>query len=54
VAGEVMSPGYFAVTLEDYSIRAELTATKRVGLHRYAFPSTAATKNILFPIRSVF
>jgi putative alpha-1,2-mannosidase len=47
-----MNPGYYAVTLEDYSIRAELTATKRVGLHRYTFPSTAAARNILFPIRS--
>jgi putative alpha-1,2-mannosidase len=47
-----MNPGYYAVTLEDYSVRAELTATKRVGLHRYTFPSTATARNILFPIRS--
>jgi putative alpha-1,2-mannosidase len=52
LAGEVMNPGYYAVTLEDYSVRAELTATKRVGLHRYTFPSTATARNILFPIRS--
>ncbi|HMA50745.1 MAG TPA: GH92 family glycosyl hydrolase, partial [Magnetospirillaceae bacterium] len=37
-ADEIGQPGYYAVTLSDYGIRAELTATARVGLHRYAFP----------------
>jgi len=32
---EEARPGYHAVTLEDYDIRAELTATTRVGFHRY-------------------
>ena len=32
-------PGYYAVTLNDYGIRAELTTTLRAGLHRYAFPA---------------
>lgn len=36
--GEVAQPGYYAVTLDDYGVRAELTATERVGVHRYAFP----------------
>ncbi|RPE79816.1 GH92 family glycosyl hydrolase [Vulcaniibacterium tengchongense] len=35
---EVAQPGYYAVTLDDYGIRAELTATARVGVHRYRFP----------------
>lgn len=35
---EQAKPGYYAVTLSDYGIRAELTATARVGVHRYAFP----------------
>ena len=34
---EVVRPGYHAVTLADYDIRAELTATDRVGFHRYTF-----------------
>jgi predicted alpha-1,2-mannosidase len=34
---EEASPGYYAVTLRDSGIRAELTTTLRVGLHRYAF-----------------
>jgi predicted alpha-1,2-mannosidase len=29
--------GYHAVTLADYGVRAELTATVRVGFHRYTF-----------------
>jgi len=35
---EVAHPGYYAVTLDDYAIRAELTASARVGMHRYTFP----------------
>jgi predicted alpha-1,2-mannosidase len=35
---EVAQPGYYAVTLDDYRIRAELTASERVGVHRYSFP----------------
>ena len=36
---ERAEPGYYAVTLSDYGVQAELTATARVGLHRYAFPA---------------
>jgi predicted alpha-1,2-mannosidase len=31
-------PGYYTVFLDDYKVLAELTATARVGLHRYTFP----------------
>jgi predicted alpha-1,2-mannosidase len=31
-------PGYYSVMLDDYNIKAELTATKRCGVHRYTFP----------------
>lgn len=34
---EIVKPGYHALTLADYGIRAELTATDRVGMHRYTF-----------------
>jgi predicted alpha-1,2-mannosidase len=37
-ANEVAEPGYYAVTLDDYDVRAELTASTRVGVHRYTFP----------------
>ncbi len=38
-AQETASPGYYAVTLADPGIRAELTAGTRVGVHRYTFPA---------------
>ena len=38
--GEVARAGYHRVFLERYGITAELTSTKRVGFHRYRFPST--------------
>jgi predicted alpha-1,2-mannosidase len=37
---ETAEPGYYSVLLEDYDVRAELTATERVGVHRYTFPET--------------
>lgn len=35
---ETAQPGYYAVTLDDAGVRAELTTTARVGVHRYTFP----------------
>jgi predicted alpha-1,2-mannosidase len=35
---ETARPGYYAVQLEDYGIKAELTATARVAFHKYTFP----------------
>ena len=37
---EVCEPGYYSVPLLRYGITAELTATSRVGLHRYTFPAS--------------
>src|SRR4030095_10595758 len=37
-ADETARPGYYAVTLRDSDIRAELTTTLRAALHRYTFP----------------
>jgi predicted alpha-1,2-mannosidase len=37
-AHETAKPGYYAVQLEDYNIRVELTASERVGFHKYTFP----------------
>ncbi|MCE1190200.1 MAG: GH92 family glycosyl hydrolase [Ignavibacteria bacterium] len=44
---EKAEAGYYAVTLADYNIRAELTATRHVGIHRYTFPSSAQAHIIL-------
>jgi predicted alpha-1,2-mannosidase len=35
---ESVKPGYYSVKLLDYNINVELTATERVGFHRYHFP----------------
>ena len=48
-ATEVARPGYYAVTLDDYGIRAELTATNRVGFHCYTFPG-GAERRFLFDL----
>ncbi|HTL07345.1 MAG TPA: GH92 family glycosyl hydrolase [Chitinophagaceae bacterium] len=37
---EVARPGYYSVRLQRYNITAELTASTRVGFHRYRFPAT--------------
>ena len=37
---ESASTGYYQVLLKDENINAELTATRRVGLHRYTFGDT--------------
>lgn len=36
---EHASAGYYEVMLEDYQIKAQLTATPRVGIHKYTYPS---------------
>ncbi|MGP7796568.1 GH92 family glycosyl hydrolase [Sphingomonas sp. CLY1604] len=50
-ASEMAHPGYYAVTLADHGIRAELTAGKRIGVHRYAFPAGRAA-HLLIDLRS--
>ena len=44
---EVARPGYYAVTLRDSGVRAEMTAGTRVGVHRYTFPADNAAHLIL-------
>ncbi|HEY9137743.1 MAG TPA: GH92 family glycosyl hydrolase, partial [Terriglobus sp.] len=50
-SSEKASPGYYAVTLQDYNIKAELTATTRVGVHRYNYPA-GKPEHILLDLRS--
>ena len=38
---EVARPGYYSVPLTRYGIKAEMTATNRVGVHRYTFPESS-------------
>lgn len=46
---EVAAPGYYSVLLKDYGVKAELTAMKRVGFHRYTYPKTELA-NLIFDI----
>jgi predicted alpha-1,2-mannosidase len=44
---EVAKPGYYRVKLKGSGIKAELTASKRVGFHQYTFPAAKESKIIL-------
>ncbi len=44
---ERAEPGYYTVFLEDSKVLAELTATERVGLHRYTFPGDATSHFVI-------
>jgi len=48
---EVAQPGYYAVTLSDSQVRAELTAGLRTGLHRYTFQKDQRAQ-VLIDLRS--
>ncbi|MCK4879887.1 MAG: GH92 family glycosyl hydrolase [Bacteroidales bacterium] len=49
-ANEKASPGYYSVLLNDYDIKAELTATTRGGFHRYTYPETDSA-HVLFDLQ---
>lgn len=36
---EKASPGYYEVVLDDYHVKARLTATERAGVHAYTYPA---------------
>jgi predicted alpha-1,2-mannosidase len=50
---ESAEPGYYSVRLKDTGIAAELTATARVGLHRYRFPAGTGAAHVLVDLASV-
>jgi predicted alpha-1,2-mannosidase len=50
-ATEKAEPAYYSVMLDDYGIKAELTATTRVGMHKYTFPK-AGPAHILLDLMS--
>lgn len=39
--------GYYQVTLDNFGVKAELTATTRTGMHRYHFPKEEAPKLLI-------
>ena len=44
---EKSMPGYYEVMLDDYNVKAQLTATQRVGVHKYTFPKSGDGRIIL-------
>lgn len=48
---EKVKPGYYAVHLDRYDVDVELTATKRVGFHKYTYqPSSAADPKVVIDL----
>jgi len=47
---EDAAPGYYAVRLADAGVRAELTATDHVALHRYTWESPTADATVLLDL----
>jgi predicted alpha-1,2-mannosidase len=44
---EIAKAGYYSVHLDDYSINAELTTTRRAGFHKYLFENKAEANIII-------
>ena len=51
---EKASPGYYKVNLDSYNIEAELTASERVGYHKYTFPASEEAHIILDLVYNVY
>jgi len=51
---EEASPGYYKVDLDSYNIKAELTASERVGFHQYTFPKSEDAHVILDLVYNVY
>jgi len=48
---ETATPGYYAVHLADADLFCEMTASNRVGAHRYTFPTNIESEKILLDLR---
>lgn len=53
-SNEIASPGYYKVDLTTYNIRAEMTASERVGFHQYTFPLSNNAHIILDLVYNVY
>ncbi len=51
---EAAEAGYYSVDLEDYNIKAELTASERVGFHKYTFPKSKDAHILLDLVYNVY
>jgi predicted alpha-1,2-mannosidase len=48
---EVAEAGYYAVSLSDYSVQVELTASKRCGFQRYRFPKGSKDPQVIIDLQ---
>ena len=53
-ATEKATPGYYEVMLDDYGIKAQLTATQRTGIHKYTFPKDQNGHLILDLVHGIY
>ncbi|HXU81790.1 MAG TPA: glycoside hydrolase family 92 protein, partial [Polyangia bacterium] len=51
---ERATPGFYSVVLKDPGVKVELTATNRVGLHRYTFPRSDSAHVLLDLVSSIY
>lgn len=51
---EKASPGYYAVTLADNGVQVQLTATQRVGIHKYTYPKSSDQRIILDLLHGIY
>ena len=51
---EKASPGYYEVVLSDNGVKAQLTATQRVGVHKYTFPDASEQRIILDLMHGIY
>ena len=51
---EVAKAGYYKVDLDDYGVKAEFTATERIGVHKYTFPKGEQQQIILDLIHGIY
>ena len=47
---EMATAGYYSTILNKYNIKVELTATKRVGFHKYSYPPSK-TSNVIIDLK---
>jgi len=50
---EIARPGYYSVRLQRYNIKAELTASTRVGFHRYTFPAAESAHIVIDLVQGI-
>ncbi|MFT3935518.1 MAG: GH92 family glycosyl hydrolase [Chitinophagaceae bacterium] len=50
---EIAKPGYYSVLLKRYNIKAELTASTRVGFHQYTFPASTSSHIVVDLVQGI-